>query len=451
MNNKIERTISDFFDVEYKNYCLSVIKDRAIPSVIDGLKPTERKIIFVSDKIWKNGNEKPMKVFQLTGKVASDSMYAHGDTSLNKTITSMGQKFKNNLPLLDGIGQYGSLRSPFAGAPRYIGTKLSKNFRMVYKDFELLKGKIEDGVEVEPDYYLPIIPMILINGSPGIAVGFATKILNRNPCDIIDACIKYLNNKKISVLKPWINEFDGEYIRDNENPKKWLIKGKYEVFKNSINITEISQDLTYEDYEKFLIELIDKKYINDYIDNTGEKVNYTIRISKNKIDELIKNNNIENFFKINNTITENFTLIDENGNLKIFDSAESILKYFVDFRLPWYQKRKDYIISKYENELIFIRNRVKFIKDIISKTIIVANKSKESIIGNLEKMGYDKINSSYNYLLDMPVYMLTKEKYNELESIELKKINELDKIKLIEIKTMYINDLNVLKKNLNNN
>ena len=117
MNTK---NVSDFLNTEVKEYSVDVIENRAIPSVIDGLKPTARKVVYIADKIWKTGNEKPMKVFQFVGKMAADAYYHHGDASANQVVTGMGQTFKNSLPLLDGIGQYGTLRSPEAGAPRYI-------------------------------------------------------------------------------------------------------------------------------------------------------------------------------------------------------------------------------------------------------------------------------------------------------------------------------------------
>ena len=159
----MSETITSFLDTHYKEYSLYTIEDRALPSVIDGLKPVGRKVIHISEKVWKTGNEKAMKVFQLSGKVASDAYYHHGSASLDKAIIVMAQSFKNSMPLLEEDGQFGSLRSPKPGAARYIGTKLSKNFRLLYKDFDLLKPKFEEGYEIEPDFFLPIIPTVLLD------------------------------------------------------------------------------------------------------------------------------------------------------------------------------------------------------------------------------------------------------------------------------------------------
>ena len=189
------KSVSQFLDQDYAAYGMYTLENRAIPSVIDGFKPTQRKIIFIADKVWKGSNDKPLKIFQLGGRIAADAHYHHGDGSLNGAIIGMAQSFKNSLPLLDEVGQFGSLRSPEAGAPRYISTKLTPNFRLLYKDFELLTSQIEEGNEIEPKYFLPIIPTVLLNGSSGIAVGFATNILNRNPAQLIEACTKVLDGK----------------------------------------------------------------------------------------------------------------------------------------------------------------------------------------------------------------------------------------------------------------
>ena len=235
-----EKTISEFLSQEYKDFALYTIESRAIPSVIDGFKPTQRKIINASTHVWKTGSEKPLKVFQLSGIIASTQFYHHGNSSLESSIITMAQGFKNNMPLLEEIGQFGSLRSPEPGAARYIGTKLNNNFRHLYKDFELLKFKEEEGEIIEPNYFLPIIPTILINGSSGIAVGFSSNILNRDPKEVIDSCLNFLNVKKISDVKPFNNFFKGDYLQDTDNPKKWIIRGKVQIVNTStVKILEL--------------------------------------------------------------------------------------------------------------------------------------------------------------------------------------------------------------------
>ena len=125
------RTIEDFFDNEYTEFAKSVVENRAIPSVIDGFKPSQRKIAFIANRVFKTGAEKPLKVFQLAGRIASEAFYHHGGGSLEGAITTMTQDFKNSMPIFQGIGQFGSLRSPEAGAARYIGVIANQNFRLL--------------------------------------------------------------------------------------------------------------------------------------------------------------------------------------------------------------------------------------------------------------------------------------------------------------------------------
>ena len=112
--NVVKRKAQDFFDTEYLGYARYVVENRAIPSLVDGFKPSQRKIAYASHKLWKTGKEKAMKVFQLGGQAAAISFFHHG--SLDGTIIGMTQTFKNSMPIFQGVGQFGSLRSPAAGA-----------------------------------------------------------------------------------------------------------------------------------------------------------------------------------------------------------------------------------------------------------------------------------------------------------------------------------------------
>lgn len=442
-------TITEYLDSDYKEYAKYVVENRAIPSVIDGLKPTQRKVVYIADKVWRNGTEKPYKVFQLTGKIAADAHYHHGDGSLNSAIIGMAQDFKNSMPLLEGIGQFGSLRSPDAGAPRYVSTRLHPNFRLLYKDFELLSPRMEEGSQIEPEYFLPIIPTVLLNGSSGIAVGFATNILNRKPEDLIECCLKELSGRKYEDPAPWINGFKGtcEKVEDSDN--SWIFRGIYNV-KNTttIDISEIPPSITYEKYDDYLNRLEDDRQIAGYDNNCKSDINYTIKISRSSLSDLQKKDRLERFLKMEERQSENFTVLDEHGKLKIFDNATEIIKYFVNFRLGYYQKRKDYLIAKITDELILLSNKARFIKEIIDGKLKINNVPRKDIIAYLEKAKYDEINGSYNYLLSMPIHTLTKEKYEELLRQETDKKKELAEVKSYIPKEMYKKDLNDLKKAL---
>lgn len=441
-----EKSISNFLSDEYKEFAMYVIEGRAIPSVIDGFKPTQRKIIHIANGIWKTGSEKTLKVFQLSGKVASDCFYHHGDASLSNAIITMAQRFKNNAPLLEEEGQFGSLRSPQAGAPRYIGTKLSENFRLIYKDFELLEFKEEEGESIEPHYFLPIVPTVLLNGSSGIAVGFASNILNRDIKTIIDACLKVLSGKETGEIKPSLNGFTGDYIQDSENKKRWMIRGKFiRANTSTVKISELPPSMTYEKYEELLDKLVDDKVIVSYDDNCKDNVDYIIKFTRADLEKL-DDEKLVKILKLEESSTEIYSTLDEFGKLKIFESTSEIIKYFVEFRLQYYHKRKQFLLDKLNRELKILSNRGRFIKAILDEKLKVNNVPKIEIIKGIEELGLDKIDDSYDYLLRMPIYSLTKEVFDKLKADFIEKKNEISKVEATEPEDMYIEDLTELKK-----
>jgi DNA topoisomerase-2 len=448
MNQLTNKTVTAYLDEDYAMYGMYTLEDRAIPSVIDGFKPTQRKIVFVADRVWKTGSEKPLKIFQLGGRIAADAHYHHGDGSLNGAIVGMAQSFKNSLPLLEEIGQFGSLRAPEAGAPRYISTKLTKNFRLLYKDFELLENQVEEGNVIEPKFFLPIIPTVLLNGSSGIAVGFATNILNRNPLDLIDACLKTLDGKKVGKLLPWWKDFSGS-VEQVTGTTQYIIRGAYDIVNTTtVKITELPPSMTFQAYETHLNALLDRGTIASYDDNSSDGINYTLKFTRSTLADLIAREKLDQTLKMVETKTENLTCLDERGKLMIFDSVPEVVEHFVNFRLKYYTKRKAFLIKKLTDELAYLSNRAKFIKLIIDGKLRVNNRPKSEIAEELETLKFDKVSDSYNYLLNMPIHSLTKETYAQLLTEVAETKTELTTVKATDPTDMYRTDLNELKKNL---
>lgn len=448
MNNISFKTVTDYLDQDYAMYGMYTLENRAIPSVVDGFKPTQRKIIYISDKVWKSGNEKPLKIFQLGGRIAADAHYHHGDASLNGAIIGMAQSFKNSLPLLESIGQFGSLRSPEAGAPRYISTKLTANFRLLYKDFELLDNQIEEGNVIEPKFFLPIIPTVLLNGSSGIAVGFSTNILNRNPISLIEACLKVLDGKKPGTLLPWWSEYSGN-VENVNGTNQYIMRGAYKVLNTTtVEITELPPSVTFQKYEAYLNSLQAKGTIYSYDDKSSDGIHYIIKFTRSTLADLIKREKLDQTLKMIETETENLTCLDERGKLILFDNIEQLVEHFVNFRLSYYSKRIDYLIKKHTDELKYLANRAKFVKLIIENKLKINNRQKADIIIDLEKEGFHKIPDSYSYLLNMPVHSLTKETYEQLikEVMAMKAL--LDETKQLIPLTLYKDDLIELRKNI---
>lgn len=451
-NQTPARQIDDFFDNELRNYAIYTIENRAIPSAIDGFKPSQRKVAFVANRVFKSGNEKPLKVFQLAGRVASEAFYHHGGGSLESAITAMAQDFKNSMPIFEGVGQFGSLRSPEAGAARYVGVKFNENFRLLYKDFDLVDLRYEEGEEIEPKFFLPIIPTVLLNGGSGIAVGFATNILNRNPVDLIDACLASLDGKELPALNPWIKGFTGAYSTTPDNPKSWVVRGRYDVKNTStVEIHEIPPSFTYEKYEQHLDGLVEKGVLHSYDDNSSEQVSYVLKFPRQTLSDIIKKKKLDDILKMCERETENFTTLDEFGKLKIFESASDIVKYFVEFRSRYYEIRKQKMLSNLNDELLVLDNRARFIKMIIDNELSINGRKKVELESDLDKFGFNKRDGSWNYLTSLPVHTLTKEKFDELkQSLEGKReeVNQIEKTQPVE---MYRNDLKELKKKVSKN
>ena len=444
-----EKEVTQYLADEYASYGMYTIENRAIPSVIDGFKPTQRKIIHVANRVWKNGSEKPVKVFQLGGRIAADAHYHHGDSSLNAAIIGMAQSFKNSMPLLDEIGQFGSLRSPEPGAARYISTKLNGNFRLIYKDFELVESQYEEGSEIEPKFFLPIIPTVLLNGSSGIAVGFATNILNRNPVDLIDACLKSLNGKKFNEPLPWWKDFNGTVNKVDGTENSFLIKGLYEIKNsNTVEVTELPPSMTYQKYESWLTQLMTKGTLQVYDDNCSKSINYVLKFSRNELSDRIKKGQLDGLIRMNECETENLTCLDENGKLIIFKNVNELIEYFVKFRLTYYDKRKDYLLNELAKRNVYLSNRAKFIKSIIDGKLNLRNKPKTEVIDELTKLKFDQIEGNYDYLLNMAIQSMTKERYEALLKEVKENTDESTRISKIEPIDMYKSDLNELRKKL---
>jgi DNA gyrase/topoisomerase IV subunit A len=438
------RTLEDFFDTEYRNYALYTISSRAIPHLMDGFKPAQRKIAFAANKLWKTGNEKFLKVFQLGGQAAALSFFHHG--SLDQTIIGMTQTFKNSMPIFQGDGQFGSLRAQEAGAPRYVGVKFNENFHLLYKDFNLTTPQTEDGEEIEPKYFLPIIPTVLLNGGSGIAVGFASNILNRHPMDLIRVVRDVLHTGSSQhPLKPWVDGFSGEVLQ-GDSERQWRFLGAYTV-KGSyqVEVTEIPPGYTYEKYEQHLEGLVEKGVLHSYEDHSSDRARYTLRFPKADLARLVADNKLDALLNMVETETENLTVLDENGSLRVFGSALAVVQHFVAVRLGYYEKRKVALLESLAESIRVLEARVRFLHDVISGRMELGKVSREQAVRSLTEQGVHQVDGGYTYLLNMPIVQMTADKIVELENRLVKTRQERVMVEQTTAKDMYFSDLKELE------
>lgn len=445
-----KRTVEDFFDTEYRAYALYTIENRALPSCVDGFKPAQRKIAFAANKLWRGGSaDKPMKVFQLGGQAAALSFFHHG--SLDQTIIGMTQDFKNSMPIFQGIGQFGSLRAPEAGAPRYVGVKFNDNFRRLYKDFDLTTPQYEEGEEIEPKFFLPIIPTVLLNGGSGVAVGFATNILNRHPLDLLDATAEYLQSGTVSSpLYPWVRGFNGsvEPVPDSGG-RGWVFRGVYTVKNTSVvEVTEIPPSYTYEKYEAHLDSLVERGVIHAYEDSSSDRVRYVLRFPRAGLATLMEKDKLGDTLKMKESETENITTLDETGKLRVFNTAQELVAYFVKLRLSYYEKRKARLLHDLEHEISVLDGRVKFVQGVIKKKVSLADAPKAAIVEQVRALGISEQEGTYDYLLSMPIYSLTQEKIEDLKGKLREKTEERALVEKTAPADFYLSDLLELRKQL---
>jgi DNA topoisomerase-2 len=442
--------------------------DRSIPNLMDGLKTSLRKILFAA---FKKNLTTEIKVAQFTGYVSEHACYHHGEASLNGAIVGMAQNFvgSNNINLLVPSGQFGTRLQGGndSASERYIFTLLNRITRSIFPamDDNILKYLNDDGTSVEPIFYAPIIPMILINGSKGIGTGFSTDIMSYDPLQVIGYLKSKLSSEVYNLdFVPYYEGFQGTIEKISDF--KFLIKGRYEkVAPDKIRVTELPVGYWTENFKEHLESLIEpgqdkegKKItpiVKDYDDMSKDtNIDFTITLQKGKVEELEATsadhncNGIEKLFKLYTTNTNtNMHLFDANDKLKKYEKVEEIIDDYFETRLQMYQIRKDYMINALEKELILLSNKAKYIRENLDGTIDLRKKKKEQVIQMLEAKGYDIIedDTEYKYLTKMPMDSVTDENVEKIFKEQGAKTVELETIKSTTINQMWSFELDSLR------
>ena len=483
---------------------------RSIPSCIDGLKPSQRKILYCC---FKRKLTSEIRVAQLAGYVSEHGAYHHGEASLQSTIVGMAQNYvgANNINLLKPNGQFGTriLGGSDSASARYIHTELNMPIvDKLYpkKDMPVLYYINDDGYLVEPNHYVPIIPIVLINGAIGIGTGFSTCIPQYNPIDIVNNLKRKLKDLDSVETYPWFKGFAGKIIQKND--ASFLTKGLYhKIGDDEICVTELPIGRWTQDF-KDLLEILsgydidDKKktkkskpnsktkfkdkqkteaIILDYRDNSDEsKVNFTITFKEFVLDDLEDKvdkdgiNGVEKVLKLTTTKRTNLNnmhLYNREGSIQKYANVNEIIDEFYNVRMNLYTKRKHHILNILEKELNKISAKVEFIKGIINDTIIINKQSKKSIIEQLYHKRFPLIytenseehvidltehnnllsdtkliklykSNNYDYLIKLPIDSLTIEKIEELERIHNDRIIEVELLKSKTEKDIYLEELN---------
>lgn len=452
---KIEQNISltEFINKDLIQFSM-YDNHRSIPVMVDGLKPSQRKVLYGA--ICKN-IKTDMKVANLASYVSAETDYHHGEKSLEDTIKNMAQNYvgSNNINLLKPIGQFGTRISngKDAGSSRYIYTKLEDITHIIFNklDNPLLEYDNNDEKQIEPKYFVPIIPMILVNGTNGIGTGYKTDVEKYNPVDIVNNIRHKMKHGEFKKMKPWYKGFKGE-VTDTQRI------GIYEFIKgNKIKITELPIGLSRDSFESKLNKMIENKKcgLKDYISKSSDiDIYYELQLTateyrkyKANEKELIKDFKLSSSYSLNN-----INLFSTNGNILNY-TINDILEHFYKIRGFYYQKRKDYCIKKYEYDFKVSDARLRFIKGVIDKSIVITGIPDEEIVRRLEELEFPKFNSpvysdkqsdkekNYDYLIDMKIRTLTLKKVKELEKNNEIKFQEYKSLKEKTVIDLWNEDL----------
>ena len=483
-------SLSDFVNYKLFLYHRENIS-RMVPDVIDGLKEGQRKIIYTCFK--KRLFKKSVKVVQLGGSVLEHACYHHGEASLYSAIIKLAQGFvgARNIPLLVNDGQFGTriYQGKDASAARYICTRLEKITCSIFinDDFPLLERVVDEGDIIEPKNYVPIIPMILINGSKGIATGWSTTIPNYNPLDCVEYIKRWIDSKENGVefeklkLVPWWRGYNGEVTVEEKNSIQILTtEGKMENIKGKYHITELPIRKPTAEFGVYLNDTFVKNKHITSIDtfhgpNTVHFVltphkDFTPDISTN-LKSLVKTEKISNMV----------TLV--NGSPRKFNNVYEIIEHFCEVRYDLYTKRRNYTIAKMRDEKLKEENKVRFIDEVTHKRLVVYKRDKSELVKEMKEKLYaedpmakynvehyeeiegneteggegeeiedaeipskKKKTKPYAYLTEMPISSMGKQKLEKLNT-HIKNIqNKIDELEKKTNGDMWLEDLENFEK-----
>ena len=463
---------------------------RSINHLCDGLKESTRKILFACFKRRLYTNE--IKVAQLSGYVSEVSAYHHGETSLQQAIVGMAQIYvgTNNINLLVPNGQFGSRcqGGQDASSARYIFTLLSKLTKLIFKeeDNAILKYQEDDGQEIEPEYYIPVIPMILVNGGLGIGTGYSTNVPQYNPSDIINICKTICDVIKIADIQietdedlhkiydtidvidmndltPFYLGFKGTIEKTEKNA--YMSKGIYKWLDDStMEITELPIGTWTEDYKEMLENMITNnqnslKYFENHY--TSKNVRFVLHFNPNSKAELEEK--AETIFKLSsskNLSINNMHLFNDKGVIEKYNTTTDIIKKWAEIRFQKYYERKQHQIKMLEKDHNILSAKIRFILDVIAGNIQIMNKKLVDISKRLIELEYPRISvgkmdedneessndiKDFHYLLKMPISQLTFDRKIILEKEVEELSNKLNNLKNTNIEDLWLADLNELQ------
>ena len=431
--NVKELDISDFVHKDLVNFSLADPK-RSISHMADGLKPSQRKVMYAC---FKKNLKDEMKVAQLGAFVAEKSAYHHGEVSLADTIVKLANDYtgSNNINLLEPCGQFGTrlMGGKDASQTRYIFTKLTKDARKIFdpKDDAILNYLDDDGRPIEPDFYMPTLPMVLVNGTEGIGTGFSCYVPPFKPDDIKDNIKRILSGDEIIPMRPWFRGFKGVVHKEEDT---WMMEGVWNWSGKNIVVTELPPGRWTQDYKEYLDGLVEKKLIGGFVNNsTTEDVHFEIMDYVGK--DLLKDLKLRKTFRVSN-----MHLFHPTKGIHKYESPEEILKDFVELRLDHYKKRKAHLIDVLEKRAEMCDHKSKFVSMVIEGKLVVFKRKKVELEAEMSSI-FPKIDGNLDYLLNTKTVEYTEERVKALMDEAKQAKEDLEKMLKTSHVTMWKIDI----------
>ena len=426
--------ITDFVHKDLVNFSLADLK-RSIAHVCDGLKPSQRKVMY---SCFQKNLTVEMKVAQLAAYVAEKSAYHHGEVSLADTIVKLANDYtgSNNLNLLEPCGQFGTrlMGGKDASQTRYIFTRLTPEARNVFdpRDDAILTYLDDDGRSIEPEFYMPTMPMVLVNGTEGIGTGFSCYVPPFNPRDIRNNILNFLDGNPIKRMKPWFRGFKGKVFEQDDD--SWMTQGVWSTIGRTVKVTELPPGRWTQDYKEHLDTLVEKKIISGFTNNsTTENVDFLIQDYNGK--DAVKDLKLQKTFR-----TSNMHLFHPTKGIHKYESPEMILKDFITLRREYYNKRKEYLIKVLEAKSKMCDYKSRFVSMVINGDIVVFRRKKQDLENQLSGL-FPEVNGSYDYLLNIKTVQYTDESVRDLLAQSKQAKTELQIMKSTSPMTMWKDDI----------
>ena len=426
--------ITEFVHKDLVNFSLADLK-RSIAHVCDGLKPSQRKVMY---SCFQRNLTAEMKVAQLAAYVAEKSAYHHGEVSLADTIVKLANDYtgSNNLNLLEPCGQFGTrlMGGKDASQTRYIFTRLTPEARNVFdpRDDAILTYLDDDGRSIEPEFYMPTMPMVLVNGTEGIGTGFSCYVPPFNPKDIRNNILNFLDGNPIKRMKPWFRGFKGKVFEQDDD--SWMTQGVWTSVGRTVKVTELPPGRWTQDYKEHLDTLVEKKIISGFTNNsTTENVDFLIQDYNGK--DAVKDLKLQKTFR-----TSNMHLFHPTKGIHKYETPEMILKDFITLRREYYNKRKEYLIKVLEAKSKMCDYKSRFVSMVINGDIVVFRRKKQDLENQLSGL-FPEVNGSYDYLLNIKTVQYTDESVRELLAQSKQAKTELEIMKSTSPISMWKNDI----------